>query len=134
MYAAFDHIDCVTQTSMNQDYQNRQEKLSNHNIDAVSTYRRCFKQTDLEQKMRLDQYETRTYQRWDCNYADEKNAQLDANCKFGFQGPDMCKGINFNQSTKANVPYTQCQYRDMMNSMNCQDFPYYNGPNAIVKK
>jgi hypothetical protein len=66
MYAIFQQNECTKVKTMAVDYENRQDSMFFNRIDAMPTYMRCFKNTDLEQKMRTDSYKTRIYSDWDC--------------------------------------------------------------------
>jgi len=131
MYAVFDKADCNTQQNMNSDYSRRQEYMFNNQIDAISTYRRCFKQTDLEQQMRLDQYRVRTYQNWDCEYTAQKTADLDAACNAPIQ--QTAGKPSFNTTSKKKMPYTQCQFKEIIDTTDCSTIGCYNGPNALPR-
>ena len=72
MYAQFQKVECAKATAMDGDYKYRQDSIFFNRIDAMPTYMRCFKDPDLEQKMRTDAFKTRTYSQWDCAFADKK--------------------------------------------------------------
>jgi len=129
MYAAFDKADCDTQQAMTSDYNRRQEYMFNNRIDAVSTFRRCFKETNLEQQMRLDQFRVRNYQQWDCDYSTQKMSALDA--AYGTPLQQVMGKPSFNTSSKKKTPYTQCQYKDMVNTLDCSTIACQTGPNAL---
>ena len=77
MYALFQKNECAKATSMALDHANRQDTLFFNRIDAMPTYMRCFKNSDLEHKMRTDSFKTRTYGPWDCQprKCDETNME-----------------------------------------------------------
>jgi hypothetical protein len=75
-YAQFSHAECARAQYIGNEYQRRQDSIFYNNIDVISTYRRCFKDPVLEQKMFTDSLKVRTYGPWDCDYAKAKGAAL----------------------------------------------------------
>ena len=60
MNPIFEALDCTKTACMNRNYSLMQNQLSGRSLDPISTYRRCFKDSDVEQQLRTEQYLTRS--------------------------------------------------------------------------
>lgn len=59
MFPVYEVLDCTKTACMNRGYEYVQNRQASLILDPISTYRRCYKEPDVEHMLRTEQYMTR---------------------------------------------------------------------------
>lgn len=59
MFPVYEVLDCTKTACMNRGYEYVQNRQASLVLDPISTYRRCYRESDVEHMLRTEQYMTR---------------------------------------------------------------------------